>query len=90
MCQDCAMEAAELGLWTYPLVRRVVARPVFTTAELAKIGYDAYGERVSWKNFRGARMPAWEALPAPKRAAWCSAAEAMARAVLALPAERAE
>lgn len=53
-----------------------------TPMELAKAGYEAYGEFADWKNFRGDRMPDWDELPDPQRHAWVSAAGAMYRAIM--------
>lgn len=42
--------------------------------DLAKAGYEAYGECVGWKNYAGDPMPAWEDLTEPQRVAWVQAA----------------
>jgi hypothetical protein len=48
-----------------------------TTDHLAKAAYAAYGEAVDNRNFQGDPMPSWTDLPAPIRAAWKLAAEAV-------------
>jgi hypothetical protein len=38
--------------------------------ELAKIGYNAYGDAAGWKNHIGRPMPKWEDLPPAIRSYW--------------------
>lgn len=45
--------------------------------DLARIGYDAYGDRAEWKNYEGKPMPQWDELPQHIRDKWRSAAKAM-------------
>ncbi|MGI5286641.1 hypothetical protein ACQEVF_25335 [Nonomuraea polychroma] len=52
--------------------------------ELARVGYEAYGDHVDWTNHAGNVMPRWRELPAAHRNAWVAAAEAMERALLAV------
>lgn len=56
--------------------------------ELAKVGYEAYGDWADWTNHRGAPMPTWEELPDPQRHAWVAAAGAIYRAVVTPPDRR--
>ncbi|MGW6502967.1 hypothetical protein [Nonomuraea angiospora] len=51
--------------------------------ELARAGYEAYGDHVDWTNHAGHMMPRWRELPAAQRNAWIVAAEAIERALLA-------
>ncbi|GAA4924543.1 hypothetical protein HD597_011305 [Nonomuraea thailandensis] len=53
-----------------------------TALELARVGYDAYGDHVDWVNHAGNVMPRWRELPKPQREAWTAAAEAIERAAL--------
>ncbi len=48
---------------------------------LARQSYQAYGDTVSWKNFRGDPMPKFDDLPEPIRLAWRAAAMAAATGV---------
>ena len=48
------------------------------TKTLGQIAYEAYCGRVDWKSVRGDRLPRWEAVTDPVRAAWERAAEAVA------------
>lgn len=43
--------------------------------ELAKIGYEAYAESTSNKNFRGEEMPNFDDLPQPIISAWIAATQ---------------
>lgn len=43
---------------------------------LAEAAYEAYGEAVGWKNFRGDAMPEWHELPEVIQDAWSEAAAA--------------
>ncbi len=54
-------------------------------SELARIAYHAYGETTDHKNFQGNPMPAWDDLGDQIRAAWTSAARAVAEAVKEAP-----
>lgn len=45
--------------------------------DLARIGYNAYGDKAEWKNYAGDPMPQWEELPQHIRDKWRSAAKAM-------------
>lgn len=54
-----------------------------TPMELARMGYDAYGDAVDWVNHAGNVIPRWRELPAAQRQAWVVAAEAIERALLA-------
>jgi len=47
--------------------------------QMAKEGYDAYGEMAKWKNFQGADMPQWDALPDEIQERLCSAAHAIVK-----------
>lgn len=47
--------------------------------QMAKEGYDAYGEMAKWKNFQGADMPQWDALPDVIQNRWCSATQAIVK-----------
>ena len=51
----------------------------FNIIKLAKEGYDAYGEMAKWKNFQGADMPQWDALPDKIKRSWCSATHAIVK-----------
>lgn len=48
--------------------------------DLARIGYIAYGNVTSWKNYLGLPMPEWEELSGPIQQAWTEAAQAIALA----------
>lgn len=50
--------------------------------QMAKEGYDAYGEMAKWKNFQGADMPQWDALPDKIQKSWCSAAQAIVKSYI--------
>lgn len=45
--------------------------------ETAHVAYDAYGDFVEWKNFRGDPMPKWGDLPDKIRDAWRAACSAV-------------
>jgi hypothetical protein len=45
--------------------------------ELAKIGYQAYGDKAEWKNYQGNPMPTWDALPENIKTYWVAAAQAI-------------
>lgn len=45
--------------------------------------YQAYGEAVAWKNYRGDPMPRWADLPEAIRLAWKAAAEAASSSAVA-------
>ena len=51
--------------------------------DLAKVGYEAYGEHAEWKAYDGKPMPRWEELPEHIRIEWAVAARAIAKAALA-------
>lgn len=53
-----------------------------TAQELARVGYEAYGDAVDWVNHAGNSMPRWRDLPVAQRQAWTAAAEAIEREVL--------
>lgn len=53
--------------------------------DLARAGYEAYGEHVNWVNHAGNSMPAWRELPEPQRQAWIAAATAIAEQLLGRP-----
>lgn len=53
-----------------------------TIEELAKIGYDAYGNEAEWKSFDGKPMPKWEDLPQHIRHRWKVAAGAIFDAIV--------
>lgn len=46
---------------------------------LAKIGYQAYGDKAEWKNYQGLPMPTWEALPENIKSYWVEAATAISQ-----------
>ena len=48
-----------------------------TILEKAKEGYEAYAEMAKWKNFQGADMPPWDALPDTIKNNWGCAAKAI-------------
>lgn len=54
-------------------------------AELARVGYQAYGEWAAWRNYAGLPMPAWPDLPDAQRLAWVAAAGAIVHAVIRTP-----
>lgn len=43
----------------------------------AKVGYEAYGEYVSWQTFDGQQMPTWDGLSDRTRNAWAACALAI-------------
>ena len=49
---------------------------------LARIGYEAYGDAASWQNYEGKPMPQWDELPIHIREKWGAAARAIALAIL--------
>jgi hypothetical protein len=54
-----------------------------TPLELARVGYEAYGDHVDWTNHAGNVIPRWRELPAAQRAAWEVAAAAIERTLRA-------
>ncbi|MEH1790003.1 MAG: hypothetical protein V7L23_31665 [Nostoc sp.] len=50
--------------------------------ELAKIGYQSYGQSTDFKNYQGLPMPAWDDLPEHIQVAWMAAVTAIAKYVL--------
>jgi hypothetical protein len=58
-----------------------VTRPV----DLARVGYQAYGDSVDWQNYAGLPMPTWEDLGEKIQNAWVAAAAAIGAAVLSPP-----
>lgn len=44
---------------------------------LAKIGYQAYGDKADWKNYQGFPMPTWENLPENIKGYWIAVATAI-------------
>ncbi len=46
---------------------------VMNIEALARAAYQAYGEVLDFKNYRGDRIPEWEQLPPKMRQAWCAA-----------------
>lgn len=49
--------------------------------ELAKIGYQAYGDKADWKNYQGLPMPAWDDLPENIKIYWQAAVKAIVESV---------
>lgn len=47
--------------------------------EIAKAGYNDYGEYVGWKNYAGLPMPTWDTLPEKIQGAWKAAAKKILR-----------
>lgn len=45
--------------------------------DLAKLAYQAYGDRAEWKNFAGDPMPRWDDLGDRIQGCWEAAAEAV-------------
>lgn len=56
-----------------------------STLDLARVGYDAYGDQAGWTNHAGNAMPRWRELPQAQRKAWVAAAEAIGRALITCP-----
>jgi hypothetical protein len=52
-------------------------------SEVARAGYEAYGEWTEWKTHDGRDMPDWDDLPVTTRMAWVAAAGAVTRKILA-------
>ncbi len=50
--------------------------------DLARAGYQAYGDHTGWLNHLGLPMPRWDALPEETRRAWEAAAQAVGRMIL--------
>jgi hypothetical protein len=50
---------------------------MMTSEDLAITAYQAYGDAVEWKNFRGEPMPRFDELPDRIRLAWQKACEAV-------------
>lgn len=50
--------------------------------EVARAGYEGYGEWTGWKTFDDRDMPRWDDLPEQTRLAWVAAAGAIVRVVL--------
>lgn len=59
-----------------------------TPLELARTGYEAYGEWTGWKNFQGNPMPPWEQLGDNIQHAWVAAAGAIERKLLTPPSQQ--
>jgi hypothetical protein len=72
--QAIAHDAASSLSPNHPGVAKVAPR---ASAELARVGYAAYGETVAWKNYQGHPMPEWDQLPTQIRDAWRAAAAAI-------------
>lgn len=53
-----------------------------TEVNVAKLGYEAYGESAGWKNFAGNPMPQWDELPPKIQEHWGRAAQAIALLLL--------
>lgn len=49
--------------------------------ELAKIGYEAYGDEAAWKAYNGEPMPQWDELPQHIRTRWIVATGAIAKSL---------
>lgn len=47
--------------------------------DIAKSGYNDYGEYVGWKNYAGLPMPTWDTLPEKIQGAWKAAAKRILR-----------
>lgn len=45
--------------------------------DLAKLAYQAYGDKAEWKNYAGDPMPRWDDLGDVIQDRWCAAAEAI-------------
>jgi hypothetical protein len=52
-----------------------------SNTDLAQLAYSAYGQSTDGLNYRGEKMPTWEALPLPIQIAWEVAAIAVKRGV---------
>lgn len=48
---------------------------------LARIGYEAYGDKAEWKNFSGDKMPSWDEVPEHIKEKWEAAVSAVVRSV---------
>lgn len=55
----------------------VEAVDVETLTRLADVAYGAYGEQTCGLNWQGLPMPTWVDLPAPTKAAWLAAVDAV-------------
>lgn len=49
----------------------------YTDEVLGQLAYNAYGDHVGWKTYKGAPMPAWEKLEEPQKSGWIKAALAI-------------
>ena len=49
--------------------------------KLAKLGYQAYGDKADWKNYQGLPMPTWETLPENIKTYWIAAVTAVFKEV---------
>ncbi len=49
--------------------------------ETAHVAYDAYGDFVEWKNFRGDPMPQWGQLPEKIQGTWRAACAAISHPI---------
>jgi hypothetical protein len=47
--------------------------------EVARAGYEGYGDWTDWKTFDGRDMPRWDDLPARTQLAWVAACGAIVR-----------
>jgi hypothetical protein len=47
--------------------------------ELAKEGYQAYGDKAQWKNYQGLPMPVWDNLPENIKSYWVAAAKTISQ-----------
>jgi hypothetical protein len=56
--------------------------------EIAKVGYQAYGDTAEWKNYRGDPMPHWDDLGDRIQTCWIMAASAVRNHVLTPPSQR--
>lgn len=50
--------------------------------DVARAGYEGYGDWTDWKTFDGRDMPSWEDLPDTTRMAWVAAAGAITRKIM--------
>ncbi len=50
--------------------------------DVARAGYEGYGEWTGWKTFDGRDMPRWDDLPERTRLAWVAAAGAIFRKIV--------
>lgn len=49
--------------------------------DLGQVAYDAYGDSVQWRTFRGDRMPPWQVQTPRLKTAWGAAARAVSQEV---------